>query len=123
QKNYDEAESYAAEGLAEYPESRFFLYPAAEVYKRSGELKKAAGFYEKVILSLENDKQTDRYFYLKNMLKLAEVSYELGGTETVLRLCEKIIGNGVIKDEREAVENIIDRAEDLRKSSLKRQKK
>ncbi|MCP4724492.1 MAG: tetratricopeptide repeat protein, partial [bacterium] len=81
QKNYDEAESYAAEGLAEYPESRFFLYPAAEVYKRSGKLKKAAGFYEKVILSLENDKQTDRYFYLKNMLKLAEVSYELGGTE------------------------------------------
>jgi len=29
----------------------------------------------------------------------------------------------VIKSEREALENIIDRAENLRKSSLKRQKK
>ncbi|MFC1492909.1 tetratricopeptide repeat protein [candidate division KSB1 bacterium] len=123
QKEYYQAESYVEEGLAEYPDSRFFLYPAAEMYKRSERWKEAADYYEMVVQSLEEDNLSNRYFYLKNKLKLAEVRYALGETDSALRLCEEIKNKVIIDDERAAAANILDKAEDLKKSSLKKQNK
>ncbi len=123
QKNFEQAEKYVLEGLADYPESRFFLYPAAETFKRSGKFRKSADYYEKVIMSLKNDSLTDRYFYLKNKLKLAEVLYEMGEDEAVHQLCEEINNIEVIAGEMSYGEDVVSRAEKLRKSSLKRQKK
>jgi tetratricopeptide (TPR) repeat protein len=121
-KKFDRAESLVKEGLENFPNSRFFLYPAAETYKRSGRPELAIGYYKKVIQSLETDKLTDRYFYLKNKVKLAETSYGLGDIKTALELCDEIMKNGVIEQEKEVTGDIYKRIEDLRKSSLKKQK-
>ena len=114
-KNFDEAEKILIKGLALYPESRFFLYPAANLAQKQGDWFKAALYFNRVKKSLETDGYTNRYMWLKVTLKQAESYVQAKQYEKALRLCSEIASISVLPSEIEKSKRLFQRAKAITK--------
>lgn len=60
-KNWKAAIDYARQGLAQYPGSRFFLWPLAEAYFRGGFHRQAANAFASLLKTYENEILPNHY--------------------------------------------------------------
>ena len=60
-KNWKSAIDYAKQGLAQYPGSRFFLWPLAEAYFRGGFHRQAANAFASLLKTYENEILSNHY--------------------------------------------------------------
>jgi len=122
-KQTEKALNIALSMLEIYPESRFFTYPAAELYKRSGDYDNAVIYYKKVLTSLEKANLENRAIYLKMQYKLAEVLLNSDQIKEAYVYLEKIDNTNIIDDEKDMKKGILEKIDKLKKSSLKYTKK
>ena len=113
--NFDEAEKILRKGMAIYPESRFFLYPAANLAQKQREWFKATLYFDRVKESLAKDGFTNRYMWLKVTLKQAESYVQAKQYENALRLCSEIESISVLPSEIEKSKRLFQRAKAIKK--------
>ena len=61
QKNWRAAIDYAKQGLAQYPGSRFFLWPLAEAYFRGGFHRQAANVFARLLKTYQTETLSNHY--------------------------------------------------------------
>ncbi len=121
-----EALRWAEEGLARFPESRFFLWPAAEALFRMGRWSDSEAFYRRILAGLESQVGSSGYNELLCYLRIAECRRATGDLLGALESLDQALavrpGNGV----ESAVEELRERASRLRREvteELRRQRK
>ena len=73
EKKYEQCLQICNEALKEFPDSRLFLKPKAESYKKMEKYQESIDQYGRVISSLEKDGLTETYINVKLNTKLAEL--------------------------------------------------
>jgi tetratricopeptide (TPR) repeat protein len=109
------AEYYAYKGLALYPRSRFFLYPAAVSAQKQGKWQNAAALYEQLRVSLLRDSLSNRYFFIKVTVKYAETLTASGEYKKAYGLVVAIDKNPVIATEQEKCKELYKKAKTIEK--------
>ena len=82
---------YAQMGLNEFPNSRFFLWPAAEAYAKMDEPRQARRLYEKLLLSVTSESINNHYNEILLHLKIAECAFELRDFEEAHFHCNQVL--------------------------------
>jgi len=125
-KQYKAAETAVREGLRQYPESRFFLYPAAITAQRLDKWEEAEQYFGKVAASLAFNRMQSRYMWVKVTVKQAECLFELKKYSDALHLCRSISLNDIYARDRIRYRSLLERAAQIenacsekRKDSLK----
>ncbi len=112
-KQFDEAEAVVLKGLELYPESRFFLYPAANLAEKKEEWEKAAGFFASVYDSLVKDGFANRYMALKVRVKQAESYVQIKKFKEAVLLCAEMSTMLAIPSEQKKSDSLFKRAQKI----------
>ncbi|MBN2202354.1 hypothetical protein JW777_10400 [bacterium] len=80
-KNYGESLRLFRRGLAEFPESRFFLWGEADCLFADGDYEQAAGRYENLLVSILGDKHQSGYNEAECRTKLMTAYDNIGRQE------------------------------------------
>lgn len=80
-KNYEESLGLFRQGLAEFPESRFFLWGEADCLFADGDYREAAGRYENLLASILGDKHQSGYNEAECRYKLMTAYDKTGRTD------------------------------------------
>ena len=75
---FEKSKTYCEMGLKDFPESRLFLKPFAENYKKTGNLALCRSIYEKITESYKNSDYENNYVNIKYCVKLAELYNNTG---------------------------------------------
>ncbi len=109
--NYEKAVRISLEGLENFPGSRFYLWAAAESYKRIGDFKNSVIYLKLIKKSLYDDGLTNEYTYAKCLLKLAECFSEMKKTAEAEKNYNEILSLNPSEDKR--IHNIINSTKEL----------
>ena len=106
-KKFDEAAAVSQKGLSLFPGSRFYLWTAAESYKRKGDFNSAVPYYLKIRKSLKKDSYTNEYAYIKCLYKLLECYETLEDTLQSGKMTDEIFSPEIIKSKDKRVRKIL----------------
>jgi tetratricopeptide (TPR) repeat protein len=91
EKRYEDAVGYSREGLAKFPESRFFLWPLAEALFRAGRFNEAAAAYEKLKDSQTGLLEDNGYNRVVILWKLAQCADKTGEHAQVIAYSQQAL--------------------------------
>lgn len=89
--NFAQAADYAEQGLAVFPDSRFFLWPAAEANLKMAEWNKAIVYLERLLVSVQSEAINNHYNEILLHLKLAQAYHRLGAITISAHHCHLIL--------------------------------
>jgi len=89
QGRWKEAIEWSKRGLQDYPGSRFFLWPLAEAYFRSGRYREAIQTYQEILDSWATEIYNNGYNDLICYLRIAVSYLNLGQYQRVIDSCKK----------------------------------
>ncbi len=91
EKKYDQAVAFSRQGLARFPESRFFLWPLAEALFRDKKYDQALPVYEKILNSLHDIQPNNHYNEIVLHWKLAQCAEQLGSVDKAAEHCRQVL--------------------------------
>ena len=87
----DAALTLAKRGEAQFPESRFFLWPLAEVYFKSGAYSESIGIYQRILNSLSEAPHNNHYNEVVCHLHIAEAYFATQRYEVAASHCRSLL--------------------------------
>ncbi|MBN1542672.1 tetratricopeptide repeat protein [candidate division KSB1 bacterium] len=112
EKRYPLAVQAAEQGLAFFPESRFFLWPSAEAHFRAGDYSDALLYFSRLLRSIQGESINNRYNEIVVYWKIARCCEELGYQSRAVAACEQLLA-------LEPDAEVVDRARDKFKNAEK----
>jgi len=109
----EEALKYALIGLDEFPDSRFFLWPAADAYLKNGDYFQARTLYEKLLHSVTSESINNHYNEILLHLKIAQCAYEMNELEDAQFHCIQLLNIEPQDEVLQRVQSKYDRAKKL----------
>ena len=103
---------YATQGLKKFPNSRYFLWPAAEACKNMGEYFKALEYYEQLLLSVQSEEINNHYNEILLFKKIAECSFELNNYQYAEKCCMNALA---LEPDEEITSQIQPKLKDIKK--------
>ena len=97
EENYQEGFEIIKQGLEEFPDSRIFLWCAAKTAKKLKLWHEAAGYYEKIILSLETANILSPYNEIVCRVNLYDIYSKFEKYQQAEEQCQKILAIHVNK--------------------------
>lgn len=110
-----EALRWAEVGLQHFPDSRFFLWPAAEALFRLGRWQEAEATYRKILVSLSEEKGSSGYNEVLCHLRIAECRSKTGDLVGALESLDHALIVPVGDGTRKELDEALDRAQRLRR--------
>lgn len=89
--NYARAADYAEQGLVVFPDSRFFLWPAAEAYFKMAAFDKAIFYFNSLLVSVQAEAINNHYNEMLLHLKLARAYHKLGAYTPAAHHCQLLL--------------------------------
>ena len=115
EENYTQAIYCAKEGLQQFPESRFFLWPLGDAFYKNKEYEKSIEIYQKLLLSVKSETINNHYNEILLHIKLAECFFNLKNSEFSKMHCEKALSLTPDKEVKKRANSKKDRAKELLK--------
>ena len=106
-EKFDEAAAVSLKGLSIFPGSRFYLWTAAESYKRKGDFTSAVPYYRQIRESLKKDSYINEYAYIKCLYKLLECYEALDDTVQSGKIVDEIFSLEIVKSKDKRVRKIL----------------
>ena len=91
EENYKEGFEIVKKALEEFPQSRIFLWCAAKTAKKLELWDEAAGYYEKILLSLKTENVLSPYNEIICRVNLCEIYAKLEKFQETEEQCQKIL--------------------------------
>lgn len=110
---------YAQMGLSEFPNSRFFLWPAADAFAKMGEPDQARRLYAKLLLSVTSESINNHYNEILLHLKIAECAFEIKDFANARFHCDQVLS---IEPDNEVIDRLESKYAKTRKLLKKIQK-
>jgi len=112
EKAYGRAVELGRQGLAEYPHSRFFLWPLAEALFRQHDYEAARQVYQEILISLTEVQPNNHYNEIVLLWKLAQCEHHLGHAVASQNLARRVL---LVQPDEE----VRDRAKDEKEGALR----
>jgi tetratricopeptide (TPR) repeat protein len=117
---YDSALSLFQEGLKRYPESRFFLWGAADTYFRMGRFREAVQAYHEVLRSVMDMPGRNGYNEVVCRFKLIKSLMAMEAYGPALVQCNKILEKSLNEETARRVEGRRNKTKEFRNTCLER---
>jgi len=111
----EKALKYALMGLDEFPDSRFFLWPAADAYLKNGDFSQARTLYEKLLCSVTSESINNHYNEILLHLKIAQCAFEMNEFEDARFHCTQLLNITPHDEVLQRVQSKYDKAKKLLK--------
>jgi len=112
EKNYALAINCARQGLAQFPNSRFYLWPLGDAQFKNRDFSSALETYSLLLKSVTSEKVNNRYNEIVLYLKLGQCYYHLGDFDKAFSACKQVL-------EIEPDEEVKSRLEEKKQDALK----
>jgi len=117
EKRYDEAEKYASELRAAYPESRTFRWAPVEIAYRKKEWEKVLTLSQDLLQSVWDGKPRNCYNEASIRWKIADAEYSLGRYAESQKECEAILGLAYDPKTKARLRGVLSEVQDLQKKN------
>jgi len=91
EERYAEAVEAAEQGLALFPQSRFFLWPLAEAHFRAGDHRSSLLYFVRLLNSIRQEPINNRYNEIVVQWKIANSCAELEMIPQAISACEQLL--------------------------------
>lgn len=89
EKDFENAILYAHKGLAQFPKSRFFLWPLGDALYKNGEYEKAVDVYLQILKSTQKETFNNGYNEILLHYKIAQCYFHISDTQKATSWCTK----------------------------------
>lgn len=113
--NYTQALDYAEQGLAVFPDSRFFLWPAAEASLKMAKWEPAIAYLQRLLVSVQSEPINNHYNEILLHLKLAQAYQHLGANAMSIDHCQLILQLPISEEIKDRIRNKRQQAQKLLK--------
>ncbi len=120
ERNYAEAESLIAKGLARFPGARSFLWPLIALQFRSGRYRECIVSSKKLINQYLNSSRNNGYDVVGLYKRMTEAAMKLGDNEAVVRFCSEGLAAFLTDDARQRRSRDLQRLEKWQKKAQKK---
>jgi hypothetical protein len=111
EERYVEADSLLTQAIAEFPESRLFLWAAAKLAREQQNWHDTISYYKRILILFEEENISSPYNELGCYQGISESFVELEDFENAGLMCNKIAGIHFTKDQERAFEKKLKKAE------------
>lgn len=106
---FERSKTYCEMGIKDFSESRLFLKPLAENYKKTGKPEMCKKIYEKIVNSYKDSGYENSYINIKYCAKLAEMCKSSGEISKTHELIEYVKNLRIDDIEKEVSKKYLDR--------------
>lgn len=114
--NLKESWQVVNKALDEFPESRIFLWCAAETATKLKRWEQALTFYNKILTSLTEQKVLSPYNEVSCRQRIAKIYFQLNNYKKALRQCEKVNNIKLDKETRKMLAHTLKKLENIHKA-------
>ena len=122
ERNYAEAESLIAKGLARFPEARSFLWPLIALQFRSGRYRECIVSSKELMNQYLTSPRNNGYDVVGLYKRMAEAAMKLDDNEAVVRYCREGLAAFMTDDARQRRSRDLQRLEKWQKKAQKKLK-
>ncbi|MBU1707645.1 hypothetical protein KKB28_07000 [bacterium] len=120
ERNYTEAESLIAKGLARFPNARSFLWPLIALQFRTGRYRECIASSKELMNQYLVSPRNNGYDVVGLYKRMVEVAMELGDDEAVVRYCREGLAAFMTDDARQRRSKDLQRLEKWQKKAQKK---